>query len=412
MYPSRSAERATAAVFSSACILLALTGTPAPALRIDADYPGGNVVLDRVEGDHVFLHQDLRDTKGWWFYWGFRVRDAGARRLTFHFTNENVIGVRGPAVSRDAGATWEWLGTDTVRATSEGVRFSFPFRVEDGEVRFCFAVPYQEADLDQWLARLGDSGHLRRETLCKTRCGRTNRFLRVGCLDAKPRHRVLLTCRNHACESLASYTMWGLLETVLGEDATGEGLRRDVEFLVVPFVDLDGVERGDQGKNRKPRDHNRDYGGVSLYPSVRALREYVPAWSDGRLAVAIDLHCPYIRGRHNEAIYLVGSDVPAVWTQQCAFAEGLESCRKGPLLYSASDNIPFGKAWNTGANFRQGTSCSRWAQGLPGVKMATTIEIPYANAGGRAVTAETARAFGADLARALASYLRMLPAVD
>ena len=42
---------------------------------------------------------------------------------------------------------------------------------------------------------------------------------------------------------------------------------------LVPFVDKDGVEEGDQGKNRAPRDHNRDYAGASMYPETGALRE-------------------------------------------------------------------------------------------------------------------------------------------
>ena len=50
-------------------------------------------------------------------------------------------------------------------------------------------------------------------------------------------------------------------------------------------------------------------------------------------------------------------------------------------------------------------TCSRWVGGLPGVIFGTSLEIPYANAAGKAVTAETARAFGRDLAHALRVYL-------
>jgi hypothetical protein len=45
------------------------------------------------------------------------------------------------------------------------------------------------------------------------------------------------------------------------------------------------------------------------------------------------------------------------------------------------------------------------------VILATTIEIPYANAAGSEVNAESARALGKDLAEALAAYLKpLLPA--
>jgi murein tripeptide amidase MpaA len=36
----------------------------------------------------------------------------------------------------------------------------------------------------------------------------------------------------------------------------GRLARERFRFLAVPFMDKDGVEDGDQGKNRRPRDHN------------------------------------------------------------------------------------------------------------------------------------------------------------
>ena len=67
--------------------------------------------------NRVFLRQDLRDTEGFWFYWYFRVRGASGRTLTFHFTDGKPVGVRGPAISLDEGATWTWLGADCCRPT-------------------------------------------------------------------------------------------------------------------------------------------------------------------------------------------------------------------------------------------------------------------------------------------------------
>lgn len=174
---------------------------------------------------------------------------------------------------------------------------------------------------------------------------------------------------------------------------------------MIPFVDRDGVEDGDQGKNRQPRDHNRDYDSNSLYPETRAIQNFVPEWSKGKLRFTLDLHCPAIRGEHNEVIYIVGSQNSETWEQQKRFGEILERVQKGPLVYRAADNLPFGEKWNKGDNFTKGPSAARWASTLPGVKLATTIEFPYANAAGSEVNAETARAFGHDLARAIRNYL-------
>jgi len=365
-------------------------------LLVDADFPGGNIILDGIDGDDILVHQDLRDTEGDWFYWCFRVRGGAGRTLTVRFTQSNVIGVRGPAVSTDGGRTWAWLGAEAVEGPS--FRYEVPQACE--EVRFCFAMPYLEANLREFLSRHAGDPHLQVGTLCTTAKGRAVEKLRLGCLDA-PKHRVLITARHHCCEMMASYALEGLLDAALAD----AWLQENVEFLAIPFMDKDGVEDGDQGKNRRPRDHNRDYEGDSLYPSVRALRELVPGWSADRLRLALDLHCPHIRGPHNEVIYLVGSPFEAIWAEASRFAELLEAGRTGPLPYHVSDNLPFGQGWNTEANSGEGKAFGRWASELPGIGFATTIEIPYANASGVPVTAEGARALGRDLAAAVRRYL-------
>src|SRR6185436_11597070 len=86
--------------------------------QIDADYPGGNIRIIGTTNDTVYLAPDLRDIqKGqWWFYFNFRLRAPVGEAVTFVFTEKNPIGVRGPAVSHDGGAAWQWLGKESVRS--------------------------------------------------------------------------------------------------------------------------------------------------------------------------------------------------------------------------------------------------------------------------------------------------------
>ncbi len=385
------------------CLALSARGAYPAEVQIDADVPAGNIVVERVEGDRVDLRQDLRDTEGWWFYWHFRVRGAAGRTLTFRFTNGNPIGVRGPAASGDAGKSWRWLGAKSV----QGPSFTHAFGPNDDDVRFCFAMPYVAANLDEFLKRHAGSRRLRAETLCKTKNGRSVELLRLGKLDGPPKRRVFIACRHHACEMMASWALEGLIESVLADADHGRWLRENVQFLIVPFVDKDGVEAGDQGKNRKPHDHNRDYLGPSIYPSVAAIRQLVPKWSQGRLDLALDLHCPWIRGGgdgpgSNEQIVLVGGPGAETWARQQAFGKALQEVQRGPLVYHPKHNIPHGVGWNTGDQPR---SCARWAAMLPGTHTAVTVELPYATAGGKPVTIESARAFGHDLARAIRKHL-------
>jgi hypothetical protein len=409
MNPESLSRRA----FGAACVsggtagLLAMAAeTEKPAVAaplVDADFPGGNILVDRIEGDQVYLHQDPRDTPEWWFYWYFRVRGAAGRTLSFHFTKGNVIGVRGPASSTDGGKTWAWLGAEAVREAS----FTHRFPPQAEEVRFCLAVPYLEANLQEFLKRHAGNAHLKVETHATTKKGRKVERLRLGKLDGQPKYRVLVTCRHHCCEMMASWTLEGIMAAVLAEGDDGPWFRENVELLVLPLMDKEGVEDGDQGKNRKPHDHNRDYLGESIYPAVAALREFVPKWSQGRLQLALDLHCPWIRGGgdgqgSNEQVVLVGNRSAEMWERQQQFGRVLEKVQTGPLVYSTKHNIPWGKAWNTGTEPK---SCSSWAALLPGMRMAVTIEIPYANAGGKPVTAESAQSLGRDVSRAMRRYL-------
>src|SRR5678816_973420 len=141
---------------------------------------------------------------------------------------------------------------------------------------------------------------------------------------------------------MASYVIEGIIQQW---DLT------DTELAIIPFVDKDGVEDGDQGKNRKPRDHNRDYDGDSVHPETKAIREWAPKWADGKLLIALDVHCPSIRGARNEVIYQVGQRDPRIWAEQQRFAPFLRDAIKGELPYDPKDDLAFGKEWNAAANF-------------------------------------------------------------
>ncbi len=370
-------------------------------LYADAEIPGGNIRILKVEGGHLFVEPDLRDTGGDWFYWYFRVRNAAGRRLTVHFSRPWVMTLRGPAVSWDGGNSWQWLGAESL-TNAQSFETEVPVNCE--EVRFSMGMPYLEKNWRNFVARIGKVPGFESGVLCRSRKGRAVEWVRLGLREDRALHRVLLTCRHHACEMMANYALEGLLEAV-GWEEEFEWLRQHVAVMAIPFVDKDGVEEGDQGKNRKPRDHNRDYDGEGLYPETRAIRDQIPVWADGRLRVALDLHCPWIRGGRNERLYFVGGPDPAVWAETERFSGIMSAVEEGPLRHDSSDNLPYGQEWNTEKNGAGGQSFSRWASKIPGVALAVTLEIPYADVAGAEVNQLTARWLGHDLARALQRYL-------
>jgi hypothetical protein len=400
-------------------VLLCLVGWPhvSPAeepVQIDGQFPGGNIVVQKIDGQNAFVAPDQRDIQagGWWFYWCFRLRAPADAPVTVVFTEKNPLGVRGPAESVDGGVTWRWLGADRVSTSQHEGKpaWSFVARVPPGksEVRYAFCPTYLQSHLDSWLAVHRQDASLRVERLCQSRKGRAVEMIRAGQLDRdKSQGIVLLTSRHHSCESMATYALEGFLTAVLADDDVGRTWRDKWEVLAVPFVDKDGVEDGDSGKNRSPHDHNRDYNAQPLYPEVSALMRLGRDLSD-RVVASLDLHCPWIRGEWNDRAYFVGNSDPKAWQGQQAFAAVLERVRTGPIPFSCKACLlPYGSAWNTGSNFQQGKSCSAWArETFPNARLVTSLELPYADTQGVEVNADTARAFGRDLAQAVMERMK------
>jgi hypothetical protein len=389
------AMKCTLLLFAS--VLAVATAAPPPReVRIASDFPGGNIVVEKIAGDDVYVHQDLRDTKGDWFYWYFAVRGAQGRGLTFHFTKSKALGSLGPGVSRDGGRTWQWLGR-----SDSPTSFKYKFGPAETEVRFSFGMPYQHADLVRFLEQHKQSSHLKQEVLGKTKKGTPVELLRLGCLGATADFKVLVTVRHHACEMMASHVAEGVMEGFLGDTETSAWLRAHVECAVVPMVDKDGVEAGDQGKNRLPHDHKADYRGASIYPEVAALRAFVEKWSGGRPDVTLDLHNPSINHRiiYSHALRKGG-------TAEKKFLETLEKVQRGPLPFRVQDSVEFAAKMAGKDATAYEPPATPAAKEPDDARIAIGLEIPYALVGKTEVTANSARAFGHDLARALAANLK------
>ena len=382
-------------------------------IAVDSNFPGGNIQVNSISNDIVHLQPDLRGTDGWWFYWYFRVRGAAGRTTTFHFDGRSPIGARGPAICLD-GRHWTWLGIDNVRDSSADASFSCEIPAGCNEVRFAVCPPYVEADWKLFASKLNQIPEFSASNLCNTENQRHVDLIRIAPQKAPARASVLLTARHHACEAMASYVLEGLLKHVCSDGVTGCWLRERVEFVIVPFMDKDGVEQGDQGKNRPPHDHWLDYRGDGRYRSVVALKALIEQLPR-RPMFAMDLHCSYLREATkqpgcSEELFFMGSMNSKVVAETAKFQQILRGGQRGPIRYDGRSDLPFGVRWNTEEIATP--SFIGWASNLPDIQVATVLELPYANAGGVAVTPESARQLGRDLAISMQAYFENCLAVQ
>ena len=134
----------------SSIVFLVLESLYSQNVNIYSDFPTGNILIEKIKNDSIWVRPDLRDTKGDWFYWCFAVDNAEGKTLSFLLPNLNKLTAKGPAVSYDSGYTWEWLFPDTLSFRSESFQFSFE---SNKEVRF-MGMPYSQSRFQTFIENI------------------------------------------------------------------------------------------------------------------------------------------------------------------------------------------------------------------------------------------------------------------
>ena len=388
-------------------------------LTIRSTQPGGNGRVLEIDDDAeplvVSLEPETRDSTRRWFYWYVDVEARFATDLEFRFPHDEVVGPRGPAVrsampcgrptADGAWEEWRWLGADA-RLDAQGFRYGVE---ADERVQFALSFPYQRADFDAFAFGLESDPRVERETLTTTPVGRDVPVLRLGPTDdgrtGEPTGHLVFAARHHACESIGSYVLEGVVRGLLEDEAASVLVTHRVH--VYPFGDLDGVERGDPGKHRAPHDHNRDYVDANaiadlepLYPTTAAVAEDLR--SLGILDLAVDLHCPYKWGGDiNDRPFFVREPAD-VSDAVRRLATTFEAETQGTdLTFDASPGV--GLATFDGQSGLV-HAFDRFCRQL-GADPCETFEIPYIGTDADPVTTESARQLGRGLAVACARVL-------
>jgi hypothetical protein len=221
--------------------------------------------------------------------------------------------------------TWKWLGE-----CGEN-QFTYTFGANETKVYFAHDMLYHP---DRFFAFAAERGITTNEW-CKSKRGRTVPYFSLGNGDRK----IVLTARHHACESTGSYVLEGVLDELLCSPL------ENTEILCVPFVDLDGVLDGDQGKERAPFDHNRDYkeGQPSIYPETAAIRKYT---QENGCQYAFDFHSPWHVGGSNDHAFIVHKLFTKT-DRLHAFGALLEGeITPAAFAYKTQDDLLFMSEWN------------------------------------------------------------------
>ena len=167
----------------------------------------------------------------------------------------------------------------------------------------------------------------------------------------------------------------------------------DYCFYFVPMMDVDGVENGDQGKERSPHDHNRDYE-KDRYNSVRALKEFAAPLD---IEFFLDLHCPGLQ-TSKPYLYYTDEDEAVVAEFSRILADTTaESEHENPIIFDGSSD------YRDGPHF---AACSKGYFFLKaGSPFSTTLEFPYSGVVGNEYTIDRMYDFGTSVIKAVEKYL-------
>jgi len=396
--------------FIAAAAIAAAAPLPSQAaISVRSDYPGGNIKIEKIDeaAGVVELKPDYRDTP-WYFHWDFTISGAAGRKLKFRFASKKeVLSSLGPAISRDGGKTWRWLNNDGRRHEPFNA-FDYTFAADENETRFAVSIPYTQADWDKAAERWRGKDGVEFGVLCKSQSGkRDTELLRIPCRrPGGAKWLFAYTARHHACETTASYVMEGAIDEILSGSPEAEWLRDNADCVFIPFMDKDGVEDGDQGKNRRPHDHNRDYV-QGIYTSVKAFKELIVKESQERKIVFTDLHSPHVRSfkecPEQDHPFTFDSFIPEKNERLEDFRRNwMEAQKGGSLVYNGRYDIVSGEKGRQkhDNDIKNGLLTSRmWVQDLPNCWVSICCEFGYSLCGG-VFTREGGRELGHSLVKA------------
>lgn len=346
-------------------------------MLIHQNFIGGNISVREINGDTIYLENEIRDTTEDWFYWAFCIEGAENRKITFKF-NQNRLGYFGPAVSFDL-ENWHWL--DSV----EGDSFTYHFSQNESKVYFAHSMLYHP---NRFLKFAGKY-NLQIYELCKGYKGSS-----IPCIKFNEGSTsIVLTARHHACESTGNYVLEGVLEELIVNPIP------DAKVFCVPFVDYEGVIRGDQGKSRAPHDHNRDYSydEKSIYPECNAIKKYV---TENSCHYGFDFHSPWHKSGENDNVFIVQNSIEKL-KQLNRFGELFEeSITYDSLKYEHKNDYPPETGWNKG-----GAQFANYMKLMEENNIAFSLETTYFGTSDNKVSEVNLLELGHCFAKALKKYI-------
>lgn len=295
-----------------AASFLGFTALPLQAgISVSTDFEGGSAIIESIDTESriVRFMPGGDPQRGWPCWWYLRVDGLPAgesMKLELHGSDKPARD-NGENTGKPLSPNWAMPARATFSSDGETWSHSEPGAREAAKITYeitgtgtplwiAWGPPFTSRDTESLLIEAEKTlpRAAKAFELARSREGRPVRGLVVSePPDGKAKRGVWIQARQHAWESGASWVARGFTEWLVSDDTDACWLRIHGEVTIIPVMDVDNVATGNGGKEAAPRDHNRDWDEMPVYPEVSAAQERLLSLAgENRLAVFLDLHNP------------------------------------------------------------------------------------------------------------------------
>ena len=285
------------------------------SLDVRAASVSGNGKIHRVSSDSgtwvvEFLSEPRTSPQPMWFH----VEAANTRGRPVRFVWLNADQALGspkqmendtPVLRADDGPWLRCTNTEILENVYGRRALAFDSDGVGEAVSAALCYPYSSADLEETLRET--DAPVERRILGVTGQGRAIPGLRIASPKQGNDAGVYIVARQHAGETPGSWVLDGIIRALAQEQAGVE----HIDWWIAPFVDLDGVENGDYGKDAAPYDFNRDWDILPMRPEVVCISRDMAAFKERYASrLMLDLHAPG-HGEDGLWVYVPNAQQPA-----------------------------------------------------------------------------------------------------
>lgn len=259
-------------------------------ITLSKDFDGGRFASCKVQTNNVFqltlVPENIPINPSPWY--AFEIAADKVSSITIVLNYSHGKSRYWPQLSRDF-SSWKRLGSNQVVLSEDEKKLSLQLDVKAGKTWIAAQPVIDNDSYQDWLELMAqDQPAMSLHQVGKSVQGRNLLALASVAKNKKP--VIVLLGRQHPPEVTGAMAMRSFVETLLQETELAKTFRGEINLLILPNVNPDGVAAGNWRHNFNGVDLNRDWGPFSQ-PETRQIKDFIEQYIvDKSLWMVIDFH--------------------------------------------------------------------------------------------------------------------------